>query len=62
MSKQTLTFDDWMHKVDRSVESFAGLSAFDLPDCPYRDWYDDELTPREAALKALSNARDEADD
>lgn len=49
-------FAIWMDRVDRIVWSRAGVSIYDLPDCPFRDWHDDERTAREAAEEALENA------
>lgn len=47
------TFASWMRKVDDYVWRKAGCSVYDLDDCPFRDWYDDGVTPRRAALKAI---------
>jgi hypothetical protein len=45
------SFDDWMKDVDRYVGYLLGLSYLDLPDAPFRDWYDDGLAPLGAAKK-----------
>jgi hypothetical protein len=52
-----LTFDAWMREVDRQIvrRSFGCTSA-DLPDCCYRDWYDDGLPAKVAAGRAMRNA------
>ena len=52
----TRTFTDWMESVNALIERALGLSAYDLPDCPYRDWYDIRLRPIRAANRALKNA------
>jgi hypothetical protein len=52
-------FGEWMRLVDAAVWSRAGCSILDLPDCPFRDWYDEGLTPRDAAQRAIRNANDE---
>jgi hypothetical protein len=49
-------FDTWMEAVDDAVQANCGASVRDLPDCCYRDWFDDGLSPREAARLALENA------
>jgi hypothetical protein len=49
-------FDAWMEAVDNAVQTSCGASVHDLPDCCYRDWFDDGLSPREAARLALENA------
>ncbi len=50
-----MTFSEWMQQVNVHVWGVAGLSADDLADQTWRDWFDDQYTPREAALKALEN-------
>lgn len=51
-------FHQWKRQVNRLVQSKVGLAADDLPDCPYRDWFDDRMSPKTAAAKAIRNARD----
>jgi len=51
-----LTFEDWMKKVDKIIESRVGLSSDDLPDVCYRDWYDDGISPDRAANRAIKSA------
>jgi hypothetical protein len=53
------TFAEWMHEVDKAVSAKAGLSVYDLPDMCFSDWYADGATPKQAAGKALKNAREE---
>lgn len=48
-----MSFEDWMQKVDQAVGAKAGLSVYDLADMPYRDWYDDGMSPASAAKRAL---------
>jgi hypothetical protein len=52
------TFERWMQRVDSLVILKCGLSVHDLPDCNYRDWYDDRVRPVYAAQRALRNAGD----
>jgi hypothetical protein len=49
-------FPQWMQAVDDAVWSIAGVSVYDLPDCPFRDWFEDQEQPRTAALHALERA------
>lgn len=49
-------FEDWMAEVDAVVSNRCGLSADDLPDCCYRDWFEDGVSPRAAASMAISEA------
>lgn len=46
-------FQDWMKKVDQEVAKSCGLSVYDLPDCPFRDWYNFGISPRQAAKRAI---------
>jgi len=48
----TLSFDEWMKAVDAACISLYGLSVYDLPDCCFADWYEDECTPLTAARRA----------
>lgn len=50
-----LDFDTWMRKVNGCVAERCGLSADDLPDKPYRDWYDSGMTPQDAAVEVISD-------
>lgn len=49
------TFDQWLVRVNGFLDR-VGLSTNDLPDQPYRDWYDDRLRPIRAANRALRAA------
>ncbi len=53
------TYAIWFAAVDAIVQRMIGLSAADLPDAPYRDWYEDGETPRQAAKAAIRLAHDE---
>jgi len=46
-------FDLWFRDVDRWLLLRFGFGADDLPDQPWRDWYDDGLSPADAARCAL---------
>jgi hypothetical protein len=54
-----LPFHKWMRMVDRAVGNKVGLSAFDLPDCPFADWHEDGLSPQHAARRAIQSANGE---
>lgn len=51
-----LSFESWMHQVDENIQDSTGLSADDLPDACYYDWYEDGTSPSRAAAKAIRNA------
>ena len=55
--KAKLTFEQWMKQVDFVLYGF-GLAADDLPDCPYRDWFDDGLSVGRAVKRAIKNAQE----
>ena len=50
------TFEQWKQQVDRHIAEFCGLTSDDLPDCNYRDWYEDEVSPAQAARRAVKYA------
>ncbi len=51
-------FEHWLAKVDAAVEARTGMSLSDLPDCCFRDWYDDGVTPSAAAARVIRNANE----
>lgn len=55
---QKLTFDAWMKLVDSLIQRKCGMSAYDLPDCAYHDWYDDGKSAASAAAKAVKLAKE----
>lgn len=48
--------DYWMDTVDITVQYFADVSLWDLPDVPLADWFEQGFTPYEAATAALEYA------
>ena len=46
-------FRAWKRKVDAVLTRTCGLSSSDLADQPYRDWFDDGVTPAQAAKMVL---------
>ena len=51
-----MTFEQWMQKVNTAISNKIGLTSDDLPDCCYRDWFDDGISPKSAATMALKNS------
>lgn len=51
----SMTFQTWMATLDSIVGKRTGLSVNDLPDWTFRDAYEDELTPSQAASEFLSS-------
>jgi hypothetical protein len=50
------SFVEWMKKVNRVVVSVAGLSVRDLPDQPFREWFDEGMDAHEAAELTLEDS------
>jgi hypothetical protein len=48
-------FRDWLRQVDTELAKRSGLSHDDLADQPWRAWYDEGMTPAEAAGECLVN-------
>ena len=47
-----------MEQVDNALSQGIGLSSSDLPDCNYMEWYEDGVSPKQAAKRALKNAKE----
>lgn len=58
MTTTTMDFEIWRQAVDELVWRRAGCGLDDLPDCAYRDWYDDGVSPARAAARALTAAQE----
>jgi hypothetical protein len=58
---RTLTFPQWMTRVDDACCRLCGCGRDDLPDTAYADMWEDGYTAREAARAAVRAAGDEAD-
>ena len=50
-----LTFDEWLKEVDKWCNALCGCSYRDLPDCCYADWYEDGVSAKSAAKRAIRN-------
>lgn len=51
-----LTFEQWWSKANAECLKIVGLDLRDLPDVSYREMYEDEMTPKEAAEAAIEEA------
>lgn len=58
MARTAMTFEEWKVSVNFWVRREVGLDVDDLPDCPYRDWYESGVRPRTAASRAIKNAKE----
>lgn len=50
------TFELWMDEIDGIMQGMVGCSVYDLPDCLYRDWFEDGVPPPEAATRVIKKA------
>lgn len=50
-----MTFEHWMTAVNKQVEIMAMVSVDDLADQPFRDWFNDGISAREAAEMTLED-------
>ncbi|MBB2199900.1 hypothetical protein HLH44_21180 [Gluconacetobacter sp. 1c LMG 22058] len=50
-----LGFHGWMRAVDHAIARHIGLGVFDLPDRCWRDAYDEQVLPSDAAREALED-------
>lgn len=55
-SAQSDKFAKWLRAVDTVCCLIAGVSVHDLPDCLFRDWFEDGVKPSTAARRALRDA------
>lgn len=50
-----MTFEEWTKQRDRLCIAIFGLSADDLPDCTWYDYYESQLSPAEAIECAIED-------
>lgn len=51
-----MKFEEWLKKVDKALagRTYGAISShLDLADMPYRDWFEDGMSPEEAADEVL---------
>ena len=48
-------FDKWWLEVQRILELQSGTSPDDMSDQPWRDWFDNNVSPNVAVQRALRN-------
>lgn len=49
-------FKTWIREVDRELERKVMMGSRDLPDAPYRRYFNNGYSPKEAAQEALDFA------
>jgi hypothetical protein len=47
-TEQDRAFVAWLMVLDHTCMAKLGVSFTDLPDQPFRDWHDNDMTPRQA--------------
>lgn len=47
------SFAEWMRAVDAALVAKCGMDSRDLADCSYFDWYEDGMSAKAAANKAV---------
>jgi predicted metal-dependent hydrolase len=52
----TMTMKDWKKKVEQWVWTRTGVATGELGKLPYRAWFREGLTPRQAADRAFKEA------
>lgn len=52
------SFEEWKKQVDQAINRICGLSSDDLPDQPYRDWYEEGVPTATAARRAVRYAQE----
>ena len=55
------TFEAWLTAVDCEIASrVMGMTSSDLPDCCYAQWFEDGVSVKSAAARAIRNAKGDA--
>jgi hypothetical protein len=52
------TFDQWMKEVDAELVRRCGMGYLDLPDVSYRQWWEDGVSVKGAASRAIKAAKE----
>lgn len=53
--EQDPLFGVWMVLVDSALKRRVSVGVPDLSDQPYRDWFQDGMSPKEAASEVIAN-------
>lgn len=51
-------FEQWLKEVNNALIEKCSLGYMDLPDCSYAQWFEDGITPKQAAARAIKNAKE----
>lgn len=50
------TFEQWMSEVNKHLIATVGMSSDEIDDANYAAWYDDGVSPKTAAKRAIKLA------
>lgn len=50
---QTMDFEQWKKEVNKIVGNRLGVGCDDMPDVTYYDWFEDGMSPSDAADEAI---------
>lgn len=54
-----LSYEEWRKVVNRTIAlKYLGITLDDLPDVMEKDWYEDGMSPKAAANKAVRLAKE----
>jgi hypothetical protein len=56
MKRVKKTFEQWLKEVDKAIAAKTTMSYLDLPDQPYQSWYEEGVSPKSAAARAIRDA------
>jgi len=56
-----MEFKEWMKAMNRHISAKICLDAGDMPDLCFRDMFEDEMTPKEAAEHSLETWAEQGD-
>jgi hypothetical protein len=48
-------FEAWLNALDEICQTEMGISYKDLPDQPFRDWFNDGMTPEDAYYQLMES-------
>lgn len=54
--KTYTSFETWYAAAEVVAKREIGVSLEDIADCPYRDWYEYGLSPKQSVAKARKRA------
>lgn len=49
-----MNYREWEHEVNELMIKDHGVGVDDIPDMPYRDWFEGLITPKEAVAFAIA--------